>query len=134
MAIWGTQTFKYKSSTVLKGGELLSPGAAQGECIVATGPTSEILGVAAHASPAGNVTAQSLGVYLPGTVVKMIASAAISLNAKVVAAAGGQIVTGAAKSGTANATLSYYAGTALEAAANAGEWIAVLFWPTEVNL
>ena len=129
MAILRTEAFKYVGATTLKGNELIKTSVA-GNCDLATAVTDKILGVAAHAA----VTNDSLGVLMPGQVVKGIASAAISYGANVSATAAGKLVTGAAKSVTGNTTVSYYLGWALEAAAADGDIISWMFWPTEVNV
>lgn len=135
MAIARIESYKYVGSAALKGGEVLKLGSNQGECDVATAATDFPIGVAAHGVTAGNVTAQNLGVFMPGQVVKMIGSTTISLGARLAATTGGKVVTAAAKSATGNTTVSYDLGRALEAAGSGGtDLIAVHFWPTEVNV
>lgn len=135
MAVARIESFKYVGSAVLKGGEVMKLGSNQGEVDVATAATDVVVGVAAHGVTAGNVTAQNLGVYLPGQVVKMIGSTTIALGARLAATTGGKVVTAATKNATGNTTVSYDIGRALEAAGSGGtDYISVLFWITEVNI
>jgi len=131
VSTWRQEAFIYNGSTVLKGGEVMK-ALAFGTCDVATAVTDKILGIAVSAAPASSN--YNLGLYMPGQVVRMQASAAISFGAYVMPTTAGQIVTATAKNGTGNTTVSWYLGYALEAAANANEVIAVYFWPTEINI
>jgi hypothetical protein len=133
MAVQRRENWKYVGSSALTGGEFLKWSAA-GQCDLATAVTDKLVGVAAEACGAGNVTAQNISVILPGQTVQVIASAAISAGAYVMPTTGGKAVTASGKSGTGNTTVSWYAGYALEAAGANLDVIEIMFWPTEVNV
>jgi predicted RecA/RadA family phage recombinase len=98
------------------GGRLVEVGATVRSCTPAAADSAKVLGVAATDATSGN----SVGVYLrPTGVQQLVASAAIAVGAKVVAATGGKVQTIGANSNPI--------GIALEAAAADLDVIDVLF-------
>lgn len=130
MANFGRKNWIYVGSAALTGGELLKMGTVKGQCDVATALTDVIVGVAAHAAPAGNTTAQNISVRTPGEgspTVSVIASAAISIGAALGATTGGKVVT-VTGNATGTATFEYIVGYAVEAATADTQRIEMM-WP-----
>jgi hypothetical protein len=129
MAVQRRLAWQYVGSTALTGGELLKYSAL-GQVDLATALTDTIVGVAAEACAAGNVTPQNISILnwgnCPGTVT-VIASAAISAGAALGATTGGKVVT-VTGNATGTATFEYIVGYAAEAAGAADETIEML-WP-----
>ncbi len=135
MATQQKQSWQHVGSGALTGGELMKFSAAN-QVDVAGAATDKIVGVAAEAAAAGNVTPQNIGVFplRTGETLQVIASAAITAGAYLTATTGGKVVTAAAKSATGNTTVSWYVGIALEAAAADGDVIEMLCMVSEVNV
>lgn len=135
MATYGKQSWKYVGSSALTGGELLK-WSAKGEVDIASAVTDKIVGTAAEACAAGNVTKQNISVHplINGTTVEVIASTAITAGAYVAVTTGGKVVTAAAKSATGNTTLSKQLGWVNEAAAADGDVVDLVCEVTEVNV
>lgn len=97
MATQGKRAWKYVGSAALTGGEVLK-WTAKDTVDVATAVTDKVVGVAAEACAAGNVTAQNISVLTESDMptVQVIASAPITAGAYLTMAAGGKVVTAAA--------------------------------------
>ncbi len=135
MATQQKQSWLYVGSSALTGGELLK-WSAKDQVDIAGLVTDKIVGTAAEAVAAGNVTAQNVGVYplRTGETLQVIASAAITAGAFLSATTAGKVVTAAAKSATGNTTVSWYLGIANEAAAADGDVIEMICQVSEVNV
>lgn len=135
MATYGRTSYRYTGSAALTGGELLKWTAAN-ECQLATAVTDKIVGTAAEACGAGDVTKQNINVIplVTGTTVQVIAAGALSAGTYVAVTAGGQVTTAAAKSATGNTTLSKQLGWLNEAAGAANEVVEMVCEVQEVNV
>jgi len=106
----------FTTTADVTGGRLVESGTTTRSATPATADSAKVLGVAATDTTSGN----SVGVYLrPTGVHQLVASGAIAIGAKVVAATGGKVQTIASNSNPI--------GIALEAAATDLDVIDVLF-------
>lgn len=104
------------------------PGTTALTCDQATANTQYPIGIIQTGGVAQN---NNVAVRISG-VSYAIASAAISIGARVTATTSGQVVT-YAKGGTYPTGITYSVGTALTAAANAGELITIIVNPCEAS-
>lgn len=130
MATQGKRSWVYIGSSALTGGELLKLHTTKGQVDLASAVTDKIVGVAAEAKPAGNVTPQNLQVLSPsdGPTVQVIASAAITLNDYLTVTTGGKVVTTTPKATYEASAVEVIVGTAIEAAGADGDVIEMLWF------
>lgn len=96
--------------------------------VITAGAGEDAIGVAQH----GVALDEEISIEAtPGAIVKCVASAAITLGARVMAAANGKIVTATAPAAAYAATRVRVLGIALEAASADNDVISVLWMPTE---
>ncbi len=133
MATQGKQSWKYVGSSALTGGELLKYS-SKDTVDLASAVTDVIVGVAAEAVAAGNVTASNVGVWTPANcpgTVQVIASAAITAGVALGATTGGKVVTVTPKATYEASAVEFIVGYANEAAAADGDVIEMI-WPVGV--
>lgn len=135
MATQARKSYRYVGSSALTGGELLK-WSAKDEVDLASAVTDKIVGTAAEACAAGNVTKQNITVFplITGSTLQVIASTAITAGAYVAVTTGGKVVTAATKSATGNTTLSKQLGWVNEAAAADLDVVEMVVEVLEVNV